>query len=205
MPTPMRRALRRFSPLPADLDRSDPVGRLIVRQTVAVLSVLAVVAVVVLVGIRYVDAARAAADGAQVAANVGVDNGRRSACITDLRSAETAAANEVNDAVLFRLAVLDGTNPETEQPVASEREQAELAGKYVAAGLEAQRKRAEASMMLRQPKLNDTCGEPAGGAGTAFTSCRAARDAGAAPLDRDSEGWNPDLDADGDGVACENG
>ena len=36
-----------------------------------------------------------------------------------------------------------------------------------------------------------------------FTSCEEARLAGAAPLRTDDEGWNPQLDADGDGVACE--
>lgn len=39
--------------------------------------------------------------------------------------------------------------------------------------------------------------------GQAFTSCSAARAAGAAPLRRGQTGYNPRLDGDGDGVACE--
>ena len=36
-----------------------------------------------------------------------------------------------------------------------------------------------------------------------YTSCREARAAGAAPLQAGSPGWNPKLDRDKDGVACE--
>lgn len=41
------------------------------------------------------------------------------------------------------------------------------------------------------------CG-PAG-----FASCRDAAEAGATPLHDGDQGWNPKLDRDGDGVACE--
>ncbi len=37
----------------------------------------------------------------------------------------------------------------------------------------------------------------------AFTTCAAARTAGAAPLRKGQAGYNPKLDGDGDGVACE--
>lgn len=39
--------------------------------------------------------------------------------------------------------------------------------------------------------------------GAMFRSCAAARAAGAAPLRRGSPGYNPNLDGDADGVACE--
>lgn len=41
-----------------------------------------------------------------------------------------------------------------------------------------------------------------GGSGM-FYSCKAARAAGAAPMHRGSAGYNPNLDGDGDGIACE--
>ncbi|WP_442957866.1 excalibur calcium-binding domain-containing protein [Phenylobacterium sp.] len=37
----------------------------------------------------------------------------------------------------------------------------------------------------------------------AFQSCAAARAAGAAPMSRGDPGYNPNLDGDGDGLACE--
>ena len=40
-------------------------------------------------------------------------------------------------------------------------------------------------------------------ASQAFTTCAAARAAGAAPLRKGRAGYNPKLDGDGDGVACE--
>lgn len=215
MPTPTRRFLRKINPLPADLDRTEPVARLVVRQTILVLGGLGALLIVVGVVVFFSSGAREAADGAEVAANVGVDNGRRSACITDLRSAETAAAykvadadGKVNDAVLNRLAVLDGTNPETREPITSEAEQGRLADEYVIAGLNARverikatRNREAASAMLEQPALNDTCGAPAGGPAP-FESCDEARAAGPTPISPSSPGWNPDLDADGNGEAC---
>lgn len=36
-----------------------------------------------------------------------------------------------------------------------------------------------------------------------YMSCSDAEKAGATPLHQDDTGWNPELDADGDGVACE--
>lgn len=38
---------------------------------------------------------------------------------------------------------------------------------------------------------------------THFTSCEDVHNNGAAPLYEGDDGWNPALDADGDGVACE--
>jgi hypothetical protein len=38
---------------------------------------------------------------------------------------------------------------------------------------------------------------------SAFHSCREARAAGAAPMYRGQPGYNPALDGDGDGIACE--
>lgn len=39
--------------------------------------------------------------------------------------------------------------------------------------------------------------------GAPFPNCDAATQVGAAPLRRGDPGWNPDLDGDGDGTACE--
>lgn len=39
--------------------------------------------------------------------------------------------------------------------------------------------------------------------GEPYASCGAAALAGATPLCKDDPGWNPDLDRDGDGIACE--
>jgi endonuclease YncB( thermonuclease family) len=39
--------------------------------------------------------------------------------------------------------------------------------------------------------------------GSAFSSCAAARAAGAAPMYRGQAGYNPNLDGDNDGIACE--
>jgi micrococcal nuclease len=36
-----------------------------------------------------------------------------------------------------------------------------------------------------------------------YSSCKEARKAGAAPLTPGDKGWNPDLDRDNDGIACE--
>jgi hypothetical protein len=36
-----------------------------------------------------------------------------------------------------------------------------------------------------------------------YSGCRAARAAGAAPLNRDEPGYRVEMDGDGDGVACE--
>ena len=38
---------------------------------------------------------------------------------------------------------------------------------------------------------------------TGYASCDEARKAGATPLHRGDSGWNPKLDRDGDGIACE--
>lgn len=45
--------------------------------------------------------------------------------------------------------------------------------------------------------------EPFNARGGPFPDCDTARSAGAAPLRRGDSGWNPDLDGDGDGIACE--
>lgn len=39
--------------------------------------------------------------------------------------------------------------------------------------------------------------------GAGFPNCRAARAAGAAPMYRGQPGYNPNLDGDADGIACE--
>lgn len=44
---------------------------------------------------------------------------------------------------------------------------------------------------------------PSAAGGGAFRSCAAARAAGAAPMRRGSPGYNPNLDGDNDGIACE--
>lgn len=38
---------------------------------------------------------------------------------------------------------------------------------------------------------------------TGYDSCAEAREANATPLHAGDAGWNPELDRDGDGVACE--
>ena len=46
--------------------------------------------------------------------------------------------------------------------------------------------------------------QPESGSGSAYyRNCKAARDAGAAPLYRGQPGYRSKLDADGDGIACE--
>ncbi|MEJ4100415.1 excalibur calcium-binding domain-containing protein [Corynebacterium mastitidis] len=47
--------------------------------------------------------------------------------------------------------------------------------------------------------IADAATGPTGG----YESCKAAREAGATPLREGDPGYNPDLDKDGDGVACE--
>ncbi|MDK8449704.1 excalibur calcium-binding domain-containing protein [Corynebacterium mastitidis] len=47
--------------------------------------------------------------------------------------------------------------------------------------------------------IADASTGPSGG----YESCKAAREAGATPLREGDPGYNPDLDKDGDGVACE--
>lgn len=61
-----------------------------------------------------------------------------------------------------------------------------------AAGLGAPRTRAGVSMPARSPV-----------SASAFRSCDAARAAGAAPVHRGHPGYNPNLDGDQDGIACE--
>ena len=39
--------------------------------------------------------------------------------------------------------------------------------------------------------------------GAYYRNCKAARDAGAAPLYRGQPGYRPELDRDNDGIACE--
>ncbi|MHA0036755.1 excalibur calcium-binding domain-containing protein [Deinococcus sp. PESE-13] len=53
------------------------------------------------------------------------------------------------------------------------------------------------------PKPTTTPAVPTSPAGTIYRSCAEARAAGAAPLRRGLPGYNPKLDRDGDGVACE--
>lgn len=53
------------------------------------------------------------------------------------------------------------------------------------------------------PKPTTTPAVPMAPAGTIYQSCAEARAAGVAPLRRGLPGYNPKLDRDGDGVACE--
>lgn len=62
-------------------------------------------------------------------------------------------------------------------------------------------------------RVRHRCGRPTDGlggpepyrrpAGQPFPNCDAAASVGAAPLRRGDPGWNPELDGDGDGSACE--
>jgi hypothetical protein len=101
---------------------------------------------------------------------------KRNACITDLRNARDDAAGEVADAVLNRLAVLDGYDPRTPPKdgkrqiipkvvvngklVADPDIQTLLATKYVNDGLDARDERLRLSLKLKQPTLNQLCGKP---------------------------------------------
>lgn len=53
------------------------------------------------------------------------------------------------------------------------------------------------------PSASPTPVPSTGGGATYFSSCDAARTAGAAPVRRGDPGYGPHLDGDGDGVACE--
>lgn len=96
---------------------------------------------------------------------------KRNACITDLRNESDFQRGEVLAAVLNRLAVLDGVNPETGEPlpkyvneegkaVIDSDMQGEMAAEYVAEGLRARDDSLEAAKKLLQPTLNKLCGEP---------------------------------------------
>lgn len=147
--------LKKLSPLPADLDKQDPIGRLILRQTALI---------VILLGLLGSVSAFAAVVGFRSLSSSSItrDYGARSACITDLRSVEAARAYKTTDAVLFRLAVLDGIDPTTGQRIVDEGERDRLALKYVRDGLAYSIERVEASRDLEQPRLNELCGEPVG-------------------------------------------
>ncbi len=141
-------------PVPADLDRDDPVGQLIIRSIAIVLGFLIIVGGGVGLAIWM-------ASGARTAATVGVTNGQRSACIGDLRNIESKAQGEVNDAVLFRLAVLDGRDPASGETITDRAERDRLADLYVRQGLDAHERRELAAAALEQPALNGRCGKPA--------------------------------------------
>ncbi len=51
--------------------------------------------------------------------------------------------------------------------------------------------------------FNPTAGTSGGSGGSRFANCTEAINAGKAPLYRGQPAYSPDLDADGDGVACE--
>lgn len=57
--------------------------------------------------------------------------------------------------------------------------------------------------LCRNPKTRPQPADPVDPEAAVYLSCGAAELAGAAPLRPGDPGWNPDLDADGDGVACE--
>lgn len=97
---------------------------------------------------------------------------KRNACITDLRNSRDDAADEVSDAVLNRLAVLDGYDPRAKEKkkipqvlvagklVPDPEVQQLLAAMYVQDGLDARDRRLALSLKLKQPTLNELCGEP---------------------------------------------
>lgn len=101
----------------------------------------------------------------------GFETQKRNSCITDLRNESDFARGEVLQAVLNRLVVLDGVNPETGEPlpryinedgdsVIDADAQGELAAEYVQEGLRASARSTAAANKLLQPTLNELCGEP---------------------------------------------
>lgn len=56
---------------------------------------------------------------------------------------------------------------------------------------------------LANPSIHAARATPALPAGTMYHSCEVARAAGAAPISSDEPGYNPRLDGDSDGLACE--
>lgn len=91
---------------------------------------------------------------------------KRSACITDLRNEADGHGREVQIATLRRLAVLDGFDPRTQKEIVAPSEedremvQAMLAKTYTVEGLQAAVRSVEATAKLKQPELNELCGEP---------------------------------------------
>lgn len=98
---------------------------------------------------------------------------RRNSCVTELGSESDKYTIDVLAAVLNRLAVLDGIDPETGEPLPRRTNeegrpvidldhQGELAEEYTKIGLEASKKAEVSAEKLLQPKLNELCGDPVG-------------------------------------------
>lgn len=96
---------------------------------------------------------------------------KRNACITNLVNEADGYRGQIMSAVLKRLVVLDGRNPETgallyrvedgEGKLISDPEvQRILSFKYDKEGLDASKRLAVVTEKLTQPKLNQLCGEP---------------------------------------------
>lgn len=118
------------------------------------------------------------ANSGRISANTGTDltksgfaTQKRNACLTDLRNESDFFRNEVIAAVLNRLAVLDGVNPETGEPlpkilnednvlVVDPDTQGEMAEEYVRDGIVARNEALKSAKKLLQPELNKLCGEP---------------------------------------------
>lgn len=91
----------------------------------------------------------------------GFASAKRSACITDLRNLRDDAEGQETDAVVNRLAVLDGIDPNTKEKLTiSEVDAAKLAFQYSQDGLQARDLRIKYSQKLSQPTLNELCGNP---------------------------------------------
>lgn len=131
------------------------------------------VIVIGLVGVALIaNSGRISSNAGNTLTETGFKTQERNACITDLRNARDAASGEVSDAVLNRLAVLDGFDPRAEgrapiprvvldgKSVPDPNIQKVLAIKYVNEGLVAEDKRKALSLKLEQPTLNKLCGEP---------------------------------------------
>lgn len=130
---------------------------------------LILVTVVVVGFIAY--GSRISSDTGNDLTATGFKTQKRNACITDLRNESDYQRGQVLAAVLNRLAVLDGTDPATGEPlpryidesgktVIDADTQGELAAEYLQTGLTATAKAEEASNKLLQPQLNELCGEP---------------------------------------------
>lgn len=125
---------------------------------------------VIIVGV-IANSGRISSDTGNDLTEAGFKTQKRNACITDLRNESDYQRGEVQAAVLNRLAVLDGTNPETGEPlpryineegetVIDADTQGELAAEYVQRGIEARERSLVAAKKLLQPTLNELCGEP---------------------------------------------
>lgn len=127
-------------------------------------------------------------------------------CRSSYASAVTEATTAANDLVLRGLAAVGRADDdelaslvsdppgELLSPIDEARARVERRTQAYASAVELSRR--DPNEFLRRCRALDATP-------TGFRSCEAARDAGASPVRKGDPGFNPDLDRDGDGVACE--